>query len=98
MKATIPVYNIHVEAEEAVKTFNKMGFDMEKLSILGKGYQTEEQPVGFYTKVDRIRTWAVLMHFGEESGAIFTPDFDNKKFFSLRTTLDCHALWVQLSL
>lgn len=41
--AVIAIYNTHTEAEEAVKKLQKAGFDMKKLSIIGKDYHTEEQ-------------------------------------------------------
>lgn len=70
----IAVFNTHTEAEEAVKALDKQGFDMEKLSIIGKGYQTEEQPVGFYTKGDRIKTWGGIGAFwGGIWGLLFAP-------------------------
>lgn len=70
----ISVFNTHAEAEEAVKALDKQGFNMEKLSIIGKGYQTEEHPVGFYTKGDRIRTWSSIGAFwGGIWGLLFAP-------------------------
>lgn len=51
------VFNTHVEAEDAIQTLSRSGFDMKKLSLVGKGYHTEEHPLGFYTAGDRIRTW-----------------------------------------
>jgi hypothetical protein len=51
------VFNTHVEAEEAVQALNRSGFDVKHLSIVGKGYHSEEHPVGFYTVGDRIRSW-----------------------------------------
>jgi len=70
----ISVFNTHTEAEEAVKALDKQGFNMEKLSIIGKGYQTEEHPVGFYTKGDRIRTWGSIGAFwGGIWGLLFAP-------------------------
>ena len=33
------------------------GFDMKKLSIVGKGYHTEEKLIGFYSTGDRVRFW-----------------------------------------
>ncbi|TAL48712.1 MAG: DUF1269 domain-containing protein [Methylovulum sp.] len=70
----ISVFNTHAEAEEAVKALNKQGFNMEKLSIIGKGYQTEEHPVGFYTKGDRIKTWGSIGAFwGGIWGLLFAP-------------------------
>ena len=51
------LFNTHVEAEEAIQSLNRSGFDVKKLSLVGKGYHTEEHPLGFYTAGDRIKTW-----------------------------------------
>ncbi len=58
-KENSPVYifNTHVEAEEAIHALSRAGFDVKKLSLVGKGYHTEEHPVGFYTAGDRIKSW-----------------------------------------
>jgi uncharacterized membrane protein len=55
--SVIAVYDTHQQAEQAVKEMQKSGFDMNKLSIVGKGYHSEESPVGFYTTGDRIKRW-----------------------------------------
>lgn len=64
-KDNLPVYvfNTHVEAEEAVKALSKSGYDVKKLSIIGKGYHTEETPIGFYTMGDRIKAWGGMGAF-----------------------------------
>ena len=72
----LPVYvfNAHVEAEEAVKALNKSGFDVKKLSIIGKGYHTEETPIGFYTLGDRIKAWGGMGAFwGGMWGLLIAP-------------------------
>lgn len=51
------VFNTHVEAEEAIQSLSRSGFDVKKLSLVGKGYHTEEHPLGFYTTGDKIKTW-----------------------------------------
>jgi len=51
------VFNNHAEAETAISTLSKAGFDVKKLSLIGRGYHTEEHPVGFYTSGDKIRAW-----------------------------------------
>ncbi len=53
----IAIFNTHVEAEQAVKDLQKADFDMKKLSIVGKGYHTEEEPLGYYTVGDRVMFW-----------------------------------------
>jgi len=51
------VFNTHVEAEEAIQSLSRSGFDVKKLSLVGKGYHSEEHPVGFYTSGDKIKSW-----------------------------------------
>ncbi|MCA9499680.1 MAG: hypothetical protein KC588_10850 [Nitrospira sp.] len=53
----IGIYNTHVEAENGIKVLQKAGFDMKKLSIVAKGYQTEEHAAGFYNTGDRVKFW-----------------------------------------
>lgn len=50
-------FKTHGEAEEAIQLLNRSGFDVKKLSLVGKGYHSEEHPIGFYTAGDRIKTW-----------------------------------------
>jgi uncharacterized membrane protein len=56
-RAVIAVYNTHEEAESAVKELQKSGFDMKKLSVVGKDYHTEDQVVGYYNAGDRMKYW-----------------------------------------
>lgn len=51
------VFNTHMEAEDAIGLLSRSGFDVKTLSLVGKGYHTEEHPLGFYTVGDRIRSW-----------------------------------------
>jgi hypothetical protein len=53
----IAVYNTHQEAEAAVKQMQRTGFDLKKLSIIGRDYQTEESVLGFYNIGDRVKFW-----------------------------------------
>ena len=55
--AVIAVYDNHSAAEEAVKELQKSGFDMKKLSVVGKDYHTDEQVVGYYNAGDRMKYW-----------------------------------------
>ncbi len=59
MEKQLPVFvfNTHGEAEDAIHLLSKSGFDIKKLSLIGKGYHSEEHPVGFYTVGDRMKTW-----------------------------------------
>ena len=68
------IFNTHVDAEEAIRSLGKAGFDVKKLSLIGKGYHSEEHPVGFYTMGDRIKTWGGLGAFwGGIWGLLLAP-------------------------
>jgi len=41
--AVVATYQSHSQAEEALKELQKTGFDVKKLSIVGKDYHTEEK-------------------------------------------------------
>jgi hypothetical protein len=51
------VYDDHATAEAAIRHLSQSGFDLKKLSLVGKGYHSEEKPMGFYTAGDRIKAW-----------------------------------------
>lgn len=55
--AVIGSFDTHVQAEQTVKALDTWGFPMRHLSIVSKGYHTEENPIGFYTAVDRVKAW-----------------------------------------
>lgn len=55
--AAVATYETHEEAEEAVRDLQQAGFDMQKLSIIGKDYQLEEDVIGYYTVGDRMKSW-----------------------------------------
>ena len=56
-ESVIAVYKDHQAAEAAIKTLTSAAFDMKDLSVVGKGYHTEEKVVGFYNIGDRIKFW-----------------------------------------
>ena len=53
----IAVFADHPAAETAVKKLTAAGFKMKNLSVVGKGYHTDEKVVGFYNAGDRIKFW-----------------------------------------
>jgi uncharacterized membrane protein len=55
--AVVAIYESHSQAEEALKELQRSGFDMKKLSIVGKDYHTDEQVVGYYNAGDRMKRW-----------------------------------------
>ncbi len=74
--AAVAIFNTHTEAEQAIKQMQKAGFDMKKLSIVGKDYHTEEQVVGYYNTGDRVKYWGKLGAFwGGLWGLLFGSAF-----------------------
>ncbi len=61
--SVVAIYGTHTEAEDAVKELQRGGFDMKKLSIVGKDYHTEEHVVGYYSGGDRMKYWGKLGAF-----------------------------------
>jgi hypothetical protein len=55
--AVVAIYKSHSEAEAAVKELQRSGFDMKKLSIVGRDYHTDENVVGYYNAGDRMKYW-----------------------------------------
>jgi len=74
--SVVAVYRTHTEADEAVKELQSGGVDMHELSIVGKGYHTEEQAVGYYTTGDRMKYWGKIGAFwGGFWGLLFGSAF-----------------------
>jgi len=74
--AVIAVYETHSGAESAVKELQKSGFDMKKLSVVGKDYHTDEQVVGYYNAGDRMKYWGRMGAFwGGLWGLLFGAAF-----------------------
>ena len=68
MNSVVAVFGSHAQAEDAIRELQKDGFDMKKLSIVGKDYHTEEHVVGYYTTGDRMLYWGKLGVSGAASG------------------------------
>ncbi len=56
-ETVIAVFADHVAAEDAVKQLAAAHFPMKDLSVVGKGYHSEEKVVGFYNLGDRVTFW-----------------------------------------
>jgi hypothetical protein len=61
--SVVAIYHTHTEADEAVKELQRGGVDMHKLSIVGKGYHTDEEVVGYYNTGDRMKYWGKMGAF-----------------------------------
>lgn len=55
--SAIAMFDQHEQADEAVRQLERAGFDMKKLSIISKSYETQENVVGYYTTGDRVKYW-----------------------------------------
>src|SRR5580693_1630599 len=53
----VAVYPQHSDAENAINLLKKSDFNIKKLAIVGQGYHTEDQVVGYYTAGDRMKHW-----------------------------------------
>jgi hypothetical protein len=74
--AVIAVYDTHAAADDAVKELQKAGFDMTKLSVVGKDYHTEDQVVGYYNAGERMKHWGKMGAFwGGLWGLLFGAAF-----------------------
>jgi hypothetical protein len=72
----VAVYPAHPAAEAAVKELQKSGFDMKKLSIVGRDYHTDEHVIGYYNAGDRMKYWGKMGAFwGGLWGMLFGSAF-----------------------
>ena len=76
----IAVFDLHTKAEDAVKALQRAGFDMKKISIIGRDYEKEEHVVGFLNAGDRAKIfgkfgafWGGLMGVLFGSAMMFIP-------------------------
>ena len=68
----VAIYNTHSEADAAVRTLQHAGFDMKKISIVGKDYHTEEHAIGYFNLGDRMKFFGKLGAFwGGLAGVLF---------------------------
>jgi uncharacterized membrane protein len=61
--SVVAIYRQHSDADLAIKELQRGGVDLHKLSIVGKGYHTDEQAVGYYTAGDRMKYWGKVGAF-----------------------------------
>ncbi len=74
--SVVAIFESHGQAEDAIRELQKDGFDMKKLSIVGKDYHTEEHVVGYYNTGDRMKYWGKLGAFwGGFWGLLFGSAF-----------------------
>jgi uncharacterized membrane protein len=72
----VAIYPSHTAAETAIKELQQSGFDMKKLSIVGRDYHTDEHVIGYYNAGDRMRYWGKMGAFwGGLWGMLFGSAF-----------------------
>jgi uncharacterized membrane protein len=57
MNSVVAVFPDHDDAERAVRQLADAGIDIKHLSVIGKGYHTDEKVTGFYNMGDRVKFW-----------------------------------------
>ena len=83
--SVVAVFETHDQAESAIRELQQDGFDMKKLSIVGKDYHTEEHVVGYYTTGDRMLYWGKL----GSSGAVFGDCCSTPRFYGYQELAKC---------
>jgi uncharacterized membrane protein len=74
--SVVAIFESHNQAEDGVRELQKSGFDMKKLSIVGRDYHTDEHVVGYYNTGDRMMYWGKLGAFwGGLWGMLFGSAF-----------------------
>jgi hypothetical protein len=60
LDSVVAVFDDHQSADAAVKKLTDAGFEMKHLSVVGKGYHTDEKVIGFYNMGDRVKFFGGL--------------------------------------
>jgi len=61
--SVVAIFGQHSAAENAIKELKNGGFDIKKLSIIGRDYHSEDNVVGFYNTGERMKYWGKLGAF-----------------------------------
>ncbi|MDR3495919.1 MAG: hypothetical protein P4L82_15085 [Ancalomicrobiaceae bacterium] len=56
-ESVVAIFADHTAAEAAVKKLAAAHFEMKNLSVVGKGYHSEEKVMGFYNFGERVTFW-----------------------------------------
>jgi hypothetical protein len=74
--SAVGLFSNHQDAEIAVKELERCGYDMKKLSVVGKDYHSEEHVVGYYNIGDRMASWGKFgLFWGTVWGFLFGSAF-----------------------
>ena len=74
--SAVGLFSNHQDAESVVNELQKCGYDMKKLSVVGKDYHSEENVIGYYNTGDRMATWGKFgLFWGWIWGLLFGSAF-----------------------
>jgi uncharacterized membrane protein len=76
--SVVAIDSSHTAAEAAIKQLQQSGFDMKKLSIVGRDYHTDEHVIGYYNVGDRMKYWGKM---GAFCGGLWGMLFGSAFFF-----------------
>lgn len=57
LNTVVAVFADHQAADAAIRKLADAGIEIKHLSIVGKGYHTDEKAVGFFNVGDRVKLW-----------------------------------------
>jgi hypothetical protein len=69
----VAIYPSHAAAEAAIKELQQGGFDMTKLSIVGRDYHTDEHVFGYCNAGDRMKYWGKNGRLSTRAKEILEP-------------------------
>ena len=61
--ATVAIYATPGQAQDAIKELEKSGFNLKRLSIVGKAYNEQDEVVAYYRQGDQMKCWGELSGF-----------------------------------
>jgi hypothetical protein len=74
--AVVRVCDPHTETKPTIKDLQRSGFDMNKLSIVGRDYHSQEHFIGYYNDGDWMKVWGEMAScWGGLSGLLFGSGF-----------------------
>ena len=61
--SVVALFSDHAEVEEAIRRLSQSGYDMKRISIIGRDSHGMEHVIGYYNTVDRMGYWGKLGAF-----------------------------------
>ena len=61
--ATASIYDNPEEVQGSLQELETSGFDLERVSVIGRAYRDQNEPVAYYRQGDRLKCWGALSEF-----------------------------------